>query len=130
MLERPPLTEISKSDSEDPPAGSGSGVDENPPILKMFEREDWTLGRTVDGLQQKAGVPATRLRRLVLKELGDNALDTGAEIKFGEIDNGPGLDGTPEQIAELYSRGRGKSLLNLLPIKSLLQCLNHSPAGS
>ena len=49
----------------------------------MFEREDWTLFRTVEGLQQKAGVPANLLRRLVLKELGDNALDTGASIKFG-----------------------------------------------
>ena len=103
-------TGISKSD---PAAGSRSAVDENPPILKMFEREDWTLFRTVEGLQQKAGVPAKLLRRLVLKELGDNALDTGAGIKFGPVarspdkfsveDNGPGIDGTPEEIAELFS---------------------------
>ena len=46
-----------------------------------FEREDWTLFRTVEGLQQKAGVPATRLRRLVLKEIADNALDTGTEVR-------------------------------------------------
>ena len=39
-----------------------------------FERQDWTLFRTVEGLQQKAGVPAKLLRRLVLKELADNAL--------------------------------------------------------
>ena len=38
-----------------------------------FERQDWTLFRTVEGLQQKAGVPAKLLRRLVLKELADNA---------------------------------------------------------
>jgi hypothetical protein len=78
-----------------------------------FERADWTLFRTVEGLQQKAGVPVKLLRRLVLKELGDNALDTGAKIRFGQIedspdgffveDAGPGLDGTPEQIAELFS---------------------------
>jgi hypothetical protein len=37
------------------------------------EREDWTSFRTVEGLQQKAGVPDTKLRRLVLKELIDNA---------------------------------------------------------
>jgi hypothetical protein len=56
-------------------------------------------------------VPAKLLRRLVLKELGDNALDTGAETRFGQIgpgkyfveDDGPGLDGTPEQIAALFS---------------------------
>ena len=131
VLERLPLTEqagISKSGA----TGSGSGGDENPPNLKMFEREDWTLFRTVDGLQQKAGVPATRLRRLVLKELGDNALDTGAEIKFGRIDGspdkfyiedcGPGLDGTSEQIAELYSirRPMRSSKLLRLPQRGAL----------
>ena len=78
----------------------------------MFERADWTLFRTVEGLQQKAGVPAARLRRLVLKELGDNGLDVG-QIRFGFIDgnrhhcfvedDGPGLDGTPEEIGDLFS---------------------------
>jgi hypothetical protein len=98
----------------------------------MFEREDWTLFRTVDGLQQKAGVPTTRLRRLVLKELGDNALDTGTAIKFGQIDGssdtyfvedgGPGLDGEPEQIAELFSirRPMRSSKLLRLPQRGAL----------
>ena len=45
--------------------------DKNAPNLKMAEREDWTLFRSVDGLTQKAGVPTTKLRRLVLKELAD-----------------------------------------------------------
>ena len=77
----------------------------------MFERADWTLFRTVEGLQQKAGVPAPWLRRLVLKELGDNALDNGGVIRFGLVDgdpqaffvedDGPGLDGTPKEIADL-----------------------------
>jgi hypothetical protein len=79
-----------------------------------FEREDWTLFRTVEGLQQKAGVPATRLRRLVLKEIADNALDTGTKFDAGQIDghgfyiadNGPGLDGAPEDIARLFSIAR------------------------
>jgi hypothetical protein len=114
------------------PIVSPDGVTCNPPILKMFEREDWTLFRTVEGLEQKAGVPAKRLRRLVLKELGDNALDTGAEIKFGQIDgspdkfyiedNGPGIDGTSEQIAELYSirRPMRSSKLLRLPQRGAL----------
>jgi hypothetical protein len=76
-----------------------------------FEREDWTLFRTVEGLQQKAGVPATRLRRLVLKEIADNALDTNTGIETGQIDGhgfyvadtGPGIDGAPEDIARLFS---------------------------
>ena len=80
----------------------------------MFERPDWTLFRTVEGLMQKAGVPAGELRRLVLKELGDNALDTGSRITYGRAkgdkyyieDDGPGLDGAPEEIAELYSIAR------------------------
>jgi hypothetical protein len=79
-----------------------------------FEREGWTLFRTVEGLQQKAGVPASRLRRLILKEIADNALDTGTKFDAGQIDghgfyvadNGPGIDGTPEDIARLFSIAR------------------------
>ena len=54
---------------------TSQGGDENEPKLKMAERPDWALFRNIDGLQQKAGVPAARLRRLVLKELADNAPD-------------------------------------------------------
>ncbi len=65
---------------------SSQPADQNPPILKMFEREDWTLFRTVEGLQQRAGVSAERLRRLVLKELADNGLDTGGSITVDQIE--------------------------------------------
>jgi hypothetical protein len=41
------------------------------PSLK-FEREDWISFRTLEGLQQKAGVSVTKLARLVMKELADN----------------------------------------------------------
>jgi hypothetical protein len=76
-----------------------------------FEREDWTSFRTVEGLQQKAGVPAKRLRRLVLKELADNGLDLGAHVNVGTLDgggyfvedDGAGIEGTPEEIARLFS---------------------------
>ena len=82
-------------------------------ILK-FERADWTSFRTVEGLQQKAGVAADKLRRLVLKELTDNALDTGASVSVGRLpsggyfieDDGRGIDGTPEEIARLFSIAR------------------------
>src|SRR5262249_52752462 len=50
-------------------ADTSQDADENRPNLKMAERADWTLFRSVDGLQQKAGVPAKLLRRLVIKEL-------------------------------------------------------------
>jgi hypothetical protein len=79
-----------------------------------FEREDWTVFRTVEGLQQKAGVPTKWLRRLVLKELTDNALDTGAEARVDELpdggyfveDKGAGIKGTTEEIARLFSIAR------------------------
>ena len=80
------------------------------PNLK-FERADWTSFRTVEGLQQKAGVPQDKLIRLVLKELADNGLDTGAAVRVGEIaggyfveDDGPGLD--PDEVASLFSIAR------------------------
>ena len=51
------------------------------------------------------------LTRFVLKELADNGLDAGAKVTVGERhdgiyfveDGGPGLDGTPEEIARLFS---------------------------
>jgi hypothetical protein len=81
-----------------------------------FEREDWSLFRTVEGLQQKAGVPKDQLAQLVLKELTDNALDEGADVSVHKLskiksgysveDDGRGLDGTPEEIARLFSINR------------------------
>jgi hypothetical protein len=113
---------IFKSEANVGGGGSRISTSENPPILKMFERQDWTLFRTVEGLQQKAGVPAAKLRRLVLKEIGDNALDAGTTIKAGPIDAntyfvedaGPGLAGTPEEIAGLFSIRRPMRSTKLL----------------
>ena len=79
-----------------------------------FERPDWSLFRTVEGLQQKAGVAKSKLRRLVLKELVDNGLDEDAKVRVGVLqgggyfveDDGRGIDGTPEEIAQLFSIAR------------------------
>jgi hypothetical protein len=80
-----------------------------------FERADWTAFRTVESLQQKAGVALSRLTRLVLKELADNGLDNNAEVSVGTLpngggyfveDDGPGIDGGPEEIAALFSIAR------------------------
>jgi hypothetical protein len=80
-----------------------------------FVRADWTAFRTVEGLQQKAGVPKQRLCRLVLKEITDNALDEGGQVRVGELpngrgyfieDGGGGIDGTPAEIARLFSISR------------------------
>ena len=76
-----------------------------------FERADWTSFRTLEGLQQKAGVALDGLVALVLKELADNALDAGAHVTVGEIgegyfiqDDGPGID--PDEVARLFSIAR------------------------
>jgi hypothetical protein len=79
-----------------------------------FERADWTSFRTIEGLQQKAGVVQSKLRRLVLKELANNALDTGARVRIGQLpdggyfieDDGSGIEGQPEEIARLFSIAR------------------------
>jgi DNA topoisomerase VI subunit B len=76
----------------------------------MFERQDWGLFRTIDGLSSKAGVPREMIASLVAKELMDNALDESesCEVRllddhagFFVQDNGPGLD--PAQVANLFS---------------------------
>jgi hypothetical protein len=95
---------------------SGDGLASSPaPENLKFQREDWTAFRTVEGLQQKAGVALDKLTRLVMKELADNGLDNSAEAEVGELpnghgyyveDEGSGIDGTPEQIAELFSIAR------------------------
>src|SRR5215831_13788727 len=66
------------------------------------------LFRTVEGLEQKP-------RRLVVKELTDNGLDEGGKARVGELpngggyfveDGGKGIDGTPAEIARLFSINR------------------------
>ena len=79
-----------------------------------FEREDWTSFCTVEGLMQKGGVSKEKLAKLVLKEVADNGLDIGETINVGKWDNGfyfveddgPGIDGTPKDIARLFSINR------------------------
>jgi hypothetical protein len=77
-----------------------------------FERADWSLFRTVEGLQQRAGVPKRLLRRLVLKELVDNGLDNGGDVKIDKlpdggyaiVDDGAGIN--PKEVPRLFSIGR------------------------
>jgi hypothetical protein len=82
-------------------------------ILK-FERADWSLFRTIEGLQQRAGVAKSDLPKLVIKELVDNGLDEGSSVTFGQLpngvffvqDTGRGIEGAPEDIARLFSIAR------------------------
>jgi|SRR5215471_2412248 len=96
-----------------------------------FEREDWSLFRTLEGLQQRAGVSKNLLSRLVLKELADNGLDNDARVTvlplpdeggYAVEDGGTGIDGEPEDIARLFSIGRPmvSSKLLRLPTRGAL----------
>jgi hypothetical protein len=80
----------------------------------MFERADWTMFRNINTISQKAGVPAQHLRRLMMKELVDNALDAVGACKFGKTgentywveDEGPGLNLPKKKLEELFSINR------------------------
>jgi hypothetical protein len=96
----------------------------------MFEREDWALFRTLDSLGQKAGVHREQLPQLVAKELVDNALDAGAGCRFGDLDDGgffveddgSGIAGADEEVADLFSINRPlrSSKLLRLPTRGAL----------
>jgi hypothetical protein len=85
---------------------------QEPPQNLKFEREDWALFRTIEGLQQKAGVTKDKLTRLVMKELADNGLDLDAQVRVGMLpnggyfveDDGSGIE--PEEVARLFSINR------------------------
>ena len=53
-----------------------------------FEREDWTQFRSLRTISQLAGVPQTHPRRLIAKELADNALDASSNCRVGELGDG------------------------------------------
>jgi hypothetical protein len=122
-----------------PPRKQGGNFKKSPAELASLpasenlklERADWTIFRTVEGLQQKAGVPKHLLRRLVLKELCDNAIDTPPKVRIGLLrngaayfveDEGGGLGGTPKQIAELFiiARPLRSTKLLRLPTRGVL----------
>jgi hypothetical protein len=80
----------------------------------LFEREDWTLFRSLNTLGQKAGVSAGQIPGLVAKELADNALDASGDCRialhgsngFLVEDDGDGIPGDDEAIASLFSINR------------------------
>jgi hypothetical protein len=94
----------------------------DPATSFAFEHEDWHAFRDIEGLQRRAGVAADKLPKLTLKELCDNGLDTQANVGVGQLprggyfveDDGPGLDGEPEDIAKLYSINRHLMTTKLL----------------
>jgi hypothetical protein len=95
-----------------------------------YECDDWTLFRTIRSISQHSGVPPELLRRLLAKELADNALDAGGTCRVGELegdgffveDDGPGIGGGPEEVARLFSfrRPRVSSKFKRLPTRGAL----------
>lgn len=96
----------------------------------MFQREDWTLFRNLTTISQKAGVPKSQLRRLALKELADNALDSSGNVELEKVtastyivkDFGPGIPGGPQDIARLFSIARPLTSTKIvrLPVRGAL----------
>jgi hypothetical protein len=84
-----------------------------------FTRNDWAI--YVSNLPQRAGVPTGCIRKLVLKELVDNALDEmdrverpgmvtivqDAEDAYTVTDRGRGFGDTPEELAYRFSIAKG-----------------------
>jgi hypothetical protein len=130
MADRPALAQPGL---KDPPLRAGVSASQ-PARTKSpeftFEREDWTLFRSLSTLSQKAGVPVHLLPKLVLKELADNALDAGGTVRVGQLqlggwyveDDGPGIAGEPADIARLFSIRRPlvSSKLLRLPTRGAL----------
>jgi Histidine kinase-, DNA gyrase B-, and HSP90-like ATPase len=93
----------------------------------MFERADWQLFLDPATLPQKAGCSPTEIGAAALKELVDNALDSGASVTMldadGAIwitDDGPGID--PDQVAALFAVNRPmlSSKLKRRPLRGML----------
>jgi hypothetical protein len=80
-----------------------------------FVRSDWQI--YISNLPQRAGVPFTLIRALVLKELVDNALDEMDRVGrpgvvvltkdtddiYTVTDQGRGFDDTPQELAKRFS---------------------------
>ena len=93
----------------------------------IYETEDWRLFTDLATLPQKAGCQPEDLRKVVLKELVDNALDTGAGVSLEHADgvwiiadDGPGLE--PAEVPRLFAVDRPllSSKLVRLPLRGML----------
>jgi hypothetical protein len=95
-------------------------ADSAPEEAVLRDRADWTMFRNLESLGQRAGVPRRRLPQAVAKEVADNALDHLERLRLGPghcrlglledgfymENHGPGLPGTDEEIAALFSINR------------------------
>jgi hypothetical protein len=93
----------------------------------FYQREDWSLFLDQQTLPQKAGCFPQDLRKIILKEVVDNALDAGATVtinrndKFWIIsDDGPGIH--PDDIPRVFCVNRPllSTKLKRLPLRGML----------
>ena len=101
------------------PSEGGAPPSAVPPNLPIFQihKPDTADFTTLPGLTKMTGEPSYRLRRLLLKELTDNALDACDAVgRPGRVtvskrgrdtyiisDEGRGLDGSPGDLAALFA---------------------------
>src|SRR3984957_19066861 len=109
-------TSVRKIEPEAEPLNKLKSQSAEPPVFRVV-RADTDLFATLDGLEMQTGVDRHVLRRLVLKELTDNALDDAdaagrggratirklGDHRYEITDEGNGLPGTPEDLAALFS---------------------------
>ena len=100
--------------------GSESKVSDPSPADFQVRRPDTLQFGSIEGVQRMAGVSRYRLRRLIAKEVVDNALDQCDRVgRPGEVsilredgdryivsDQGRGIPGNAEVLADLFSSGR------------------------
>jgi hypothetical protein len=95
----------------------------------IYQTDDWQLFCDWARLPQKAGCQPHDLRKVVLKELVDNALDVGANVSLDRSsddwawvvsDDGPGID--PAEVPALFcvNRPLRSSKLKRLPRRGML----------
>jgi hypothetical protein len=93
----------------------------------LYERTDWSLFLDPSTLPQKAGCYPADLRKIILKEVVDNALDTGANVTLKRedklwiiSDDGPGID--PGDIPKVFCVNRAlfSTKLKRLPLRGML----------
>ena len=123
----PPHRSIAADDAQvfqNGPNGKADGLLTGGPDLKpdSFIREDWTLLRSASTWPQKAGVSLAEGQMLVVNELVANAFDKSGDCSYGRMEGGwiyvqnpgDGIDGTDEQIGELFSIRRPLTSSKLL----------------
>jgi hypothetical protein len=100
----------------------------------LLRRQDWMDLRDKNRISNRAGVPYRDLPKVVVKELVDDALDASGDVRLGIVsgdpgqftffvsNEGPGLAGSNEEIAELYSMSRhlASSKMVRLPTRGML----------